>query len=316
MTSQIDQGGEYYAERTLRAPAPPALRWLRAASPYIRVLRPQQWIKNAFVAAPLFFAPQLLSWGAVGEILLGMAAFSLISSAVYILNDTVDRDADRMHPKKCRRPIASGEISTASALCLFVVVLALGLATAFTLDGTFGTFGAVYFVVNVAYCFRLKHISLVDVLTITTGFVLRVMAGASLLEAEVSVWVILCTGLVALFIAFAKRRDDLTKSLDGTHRPSLNGYTKPFLDAVMSVVLGALLVAYMMYVTDDEVLRMLGTEELYLTVPFVLAGILRYLQISLVEERSGAPSTIVVTDVFLVGCILSWAAVFVGLAYL
>jgi decaprenyl-phosphate phosphoribosyltransferase len=281
----------------------------------LTLMRPHQWVKNAFVAAPLFFTPQALSWDSVGLVLVGIASFCLVASAVYILNDYVDCEADKLHPKKCRRPIASGQVTPAAALATFSVLLALGLTTAFSLDAAFGAAAALYFVVNVAYCLALKHVSIVDVMTITFGFVLRVVAGATLIGANISVWIIMCTGLIALFLALAKRRDDLAKSLDGTHRPALDGYTKPFLDSVISVVLGALLIAYMMYTTDEEVAARLDTEQLYVTVPFVLAGILRYLQIALVEERSGAPTVVVLSDGFLIGCMALWLAVFSYLIY-
>lgn len=315
MTSPSDERLDYSASRPLgRSYQTEPL--LPAFLPIFKLMRPHQWVKNAFVAAPLFFTPHVLSVETVALILAGVAAFCLVSSSVYILNDYVDRDADRLHPKKCRRPIASGQVSPGTALAAFALILALGLTLAFTLDPTFGAVTALYFVVNVAYCFVLKNISLVDVLTITFGFVLRVVAGAALIQVDISVWILMCTGLIALFLALAKRRDDLAKALDGSHRPALDGYTKPFLDAVITVVLGALLVAYMMYATDQEVALRLQTEQVYLTVPFVLAGILRYLQIALVEERSGSPTVVVLSDGFLIACMAMWLLVFSSLIYL
>jgi decaprenyl-phosphate phosphoribosyltransferase len=284
--------------------------------PAFRLLRPHQWVKNAFVAAPLFFTPWALSVDNIVLVFGGICVFSLIASAAYILNDCVDYVADRQHPQKRTRPIASGEVSRPSAMVLMGALLVAGLTIAFLLSVSFGAIAVVYFAVNVAYSSWLKNVSILDVMTITFGFVLRVMAGATLIQVQPSVWIIICTGLVALFLALAKRRDDLTQALGPSHRAALAGYTKPFLDTSIAIVLGALIIAYIMYTTDEEVMHRLQTEQLYLTVPFVLAGVLRYLQISLVEERSGAPTLVVLTDRFLAGCILLWAASFAILLYL
>lgn len=307
MSDRIDDRG---GSRASLLPSPPLVIKTGQLHPALRLLRPHQWVKNAFVAAPLFFTPSALSLASVALVLAGLIAFCLVASSVYILNDYVDRHADRLHPTKRTRPIASGEIAPATALFLFVGTLGAGLLLAFGLHPAFGALAATYFLVNVAYCFGLKQISIVDVMTITLGFVLRVFAGAVLIAIAPSVWIVICTGLVALFLALAKRRDDIVRELGQRHRQSLDGYTKPFLDTSISVVLGALLVAYMIYTTDEEVAARLGSEQLYLTIPFVVAGILRYLQIVLVEERSGAPTTIVLTDRFLTGCLALWAASF------
>jgi decaprenyl-phosphate phosphoribosyltransferase len=315
MTSQSDDGLDFAARGSLLRSIQTELV-LSNFLPILKLLRPHQWAKNAFVAAPLFFTPAALSTDTVLLVLAGMASFCLVSSAVYVLNDWVDREADRLHPKKRHRPIASGRVGPGAALATFVVALAGGLALATWLDPLFGAVAALYFAVNLAYCFLLKNLSLIDVLTITLSFVLRVVAGATLIQSEVSVWILMCTGLIALFLALAKRRDDLVKAMDGSHRPALEGYTKPFLDAAVTVVLGALLVAYTMYATDEEVAGRLNTEQIYLTVPFVLAGILRYLQIALVEERSGSPTVVVLSDAFLIGCMALWVATFALLIYL
>lgn len=313
MSDRIDGRGH---SRASLAPGEGLAVRLSQWRPALRLLRPHQWIKNAFVAAPLFFTPGALSPANIALVLAGVVSFCLIASAVYILNDYTDRHADRLHPTKRMRPIASGEVSGATALFLFAAILGAGLLLAFGLHPAFGALAAAYFLVNVAYSFGLKQISIVDVMMITLGFVLRVFAGAVLIAVAPSVWIVICTGLVALFLALAKRRDDIVKELGGRHRQSLKGYTKPFLDTSISVVLGALLVAYMIYTTDEEVAARLDSERLYLTIPFVIAGILRYLQIVLVEERSGAPTTIVLTDRFLIGCMALWVASFALLIHL
>lgn len=282
----------------------------------LRLMRPHQWVKNAFVAAPLFFTPAALSAGNAGLVLLGMLAFSLVASAVYVLNDYVDQEADRQHPVKRTRPLASGEVSNGAAIVLFVVVLCTGLAMSYALAPAFGILALCYFLINIGYSFGLKHVSIVDVLLITLGFTLRIYAGAVLIQVEPSVWIVICAGLVALFLALAKRRDDLVRSLGGDHRRSLEGYSKPFLDTAVSIVLAALLISYIIYTTDSEVQHRLGTDRLFLTIPFVVAGIMRYLQIVLVEERSGSPTKLVLTDRFLIAAMAVWAASFSLLIHL
>ena len=281
----------------------------------VSLVRVPQWIKNGFVLAPLFFTPQAVSSQTVTRVLLGMLCFCLISSCVYIINDLSDREADRSHPKKCRRPLAAGTVSTAEALILLTVLCAVGFAGAVSLSGSFALILALYFSINLAYSFGLKHRPIIDLLAISTGFVLRVDAGARLIHVEPSEWILICTGFLALFLAIAKRRDDLVKDVGTGHRPSLHGYTTQYLDVAATMVLGALLVSYAIYTTDNDVMARLGSERLYLTVPFVLAGILRYLQIALVEERSGSPTTIVLTDRFMIVTIAGWIATFAALIY-
>jgi 4-hydroxybenzoate polyprenyltransferase len=284
-------------------------------APFLRLARPKHWVKNAFVAAPLFFTPSALSWASAGTVALAILAFCLTASAIYALNDWADRDADSLHPEKRHRPVASGAVAPAAAL-VFAGALAVAAAVlAIRLPAEFGIILAVYAGMNLGYSFGLKNVSLLDVLIIAMGFVLRVEAGALVLGIVPTVWILVCTGLLALFLALAKRRDDLTSDLDAAHRKSLAGYNLPFIDTAIAVVLGALLVGYLMYTTDEAVLRKFGTERLYMTAPFVVAGILRYLQIALVEKRSGSPTEIALSDRFLIVCVLGWLAVFGYLIY-
>lgn len=284
-------------------------------APFLRLARPKHWVKNAFVAAPLFFTPSAMSGAAAGTVALAVLAFCLTASAIYALNDWADREADRLHPEKRHRPVASGAVAPTAAL-VFAGLLAVAAAVlAIRLPAEFGIILAVYAGMNLAYSFGLKNVSLLDVLVIAMGFVLRVEAGALVLGIVPTVWILVCTGLLALFLALAKRRDDLTSDLDAAHRKSLAGYNLPFIDTAIAVVLGALLVGYLMYTTDEAVLRKFGTERLYMTAPFVVAGILRYLQIALVEKRSGSPTEVALSDRFLIVCVLGWLAVFGYLIY-
>jgi len=285
------------------------------AKPLVRLLRPHQWIKNAFVAAPLFFTPAAVSLASVQRAALGVLAFCLVASAVYIINDYWDRAADRLHPEKRHRPLAAGTVTLPAAAGLTLVLLAGGFAIAAALSPAFVAFLTVYFGLNLAYSLGLKDISIVDVLVIALGFVLRLEAGAVLVDINLSAWIVICSGLLALFLAVAKRRDDVVRALDSGHRPSLAGYTRAYLDAVLVVTLTALLIAYTIYTTDPAVMARYGTERLYATAPFVVAGVLRYLQITFVEERSGSPTVLVLTDRFLMITILGWLATFGYLIY-
>lgn len=279
------------------------------------LLRPQQWIKNTFVAAPLFFTPAAVTWPNVLAVLTVMAGFSALASAVYIVNDYMDREADRQHPVKRHRPLAAGTVPLPFAAALFVLLLAASFGmTAAAVPAALPVIG-LYFALNLGYSFGLKHIAIIDVMIIALGFILRVEAGARAAHVSLSAWILIATGLLALFLALAKRRDDLVRSLGNEHRRSLDGYNKPFLDAAVSVTLGALLVAYLVYTTDVTVMERLGTDQLFYTAPFVVAGVLRYLQITLVEERSGSPTRLVLSDRFLFLSILGWIATFGLLIY-
>ncbi|MGF1475757.1 MAG: decaprenyl-phosphate phosphoribosyltransferase [Geminicoccaceae bacterium] len=289
--------------------------WLTVSSPAFVLMRPRQWVKNGFVAAPLFFTPEVIEPDTVWRIMMAVMGFCLISSAVYVVNDIADRRGDREHPSKRHRPIASGQVEIGTAVWLAGGLFACGLSFSFTLGPTFLLLALLYCVINCAYSFGLKNFSILDVMLVSSGFVLRVQAGAVLIDLEASVWLLVTTGLLALFLALAKRRDDVVLKLRGSHRASLMGYTQRFLDISISMVLGALLVTYLMYCTDQTVIERLGTDKVFLTTPFVVAGVLRYLQITLVEERSGSPTNVVTSDPFLMVTIFGWLALFGGLIH-
>jgi 4-hydroxybenzoate polyprenyltransferase len=282
----------------------------------LRLARPRQWVKNAFVAAPLFFTPS--AWAPTPAIAVGLtiALFCLLASAVYVINDYADREADRLHPVKCKRPIASGEVAPGAALALAAILLVgAGVLALVFLPAAVWPIAFLYLVLNLLYSFKLKHVAILDVLIVAAGFVLRVEAGAAAIHVDPTVWIVICTGLLALFLAVAKRRDDIAKVMSQSHRPSLAGYNLRFIDTALSMILGALLVSYLIYTTDQTVIARYGTDKLYLTAPFVVAGVLRYLQITLVEERSGSPTDIALTDKFLIATVVGWIAVFGVLIY-
>jgi 4-hydroxybenzoate polyprenyltransferase len=282
----------------------------------VTLMRPHQWIKNMVLFAPLFFTPWAVNLHAVLVLCAGFACFSAVSSGIYAINDICDRETDRLHPKKRFRPIAAGTVSVREAIVLSAALVIGSLVCAYLLSPDFALIVACYAAMNLAYSLKLKNVSIVDILVIATGFVLRLDAGGILVGIRPSGYLMTCVGLLALFMAIGKRRDDLVKRLDTTHRESLSGYTPQFLDISMAVVLGALLVSYLIYTMDPIVAERMGTDKLYLTLPFVVAGILRYLQITLVEERSGSPTRIVSNDRFLITTVCGWALVFASLIYL
>jgi decaprenyl-phosphate phosphoribosyltransferase len=275
----------------------------------LKLMRPHQWVKNAFILAPLFFTPAAVTAQNITQVLLGVLCFSALASAIYILNDTMDREADRQHPTKRKRPLAAGTVPLPLALGVMAVLAVGGLTLASTLSPGFLVLSLVYLSVNLGYSLGLKKISILDVMLVALGYVLRVFAGADLIGVRASEWIIVCTGLVSLFIALAKRRDDIVKQLDTGHRKALAGYNLPFLDTAIAMMLAGLLVSYLLYTVEA------GIQNLYLTTPFVIMGVLRYLQIALVEERSGSPTTIVLTDKFLIGNVLAWIVTFGALIY-
>jgi decaprenyl-phosphate phosphoribosyltransferase len=293
---------------SMRVEASPSSRM--AISAVFAMLRPRQWTKNAFVMAPLFFTPPALSLKNVELVAAGIVSFCALASAIYILNDYFDREADRKHPEKQFRPLAAGTVSVGLAFTLFGILLTGGFAIALSTSYEFTWIAAGYVALNLAYSFGLKHVAILDVLVIALGFTLRVQAGAVLIGIAPSAWIVITTGLLALFLALAKRRDDISRNLGNGHRKSLSGYTLPFLDVAATIMLGALLVAYMIYTTDANVMKELDTDKVYYTTPFVVAGILRYLQIALVENGSGSPTDVILSDRFLIATIVGWAITF------
>jgi len=275
-------------------------------TPIFRLLRPKDWIKNLFLFAPLFFTPTLFHYPEVIRILIGAIIFSITASSIYILNDLKDRAADLLHPQKRFRPIASNQISVTLARWLCILLSMIGLIAAALLSQTFFTVVLIYYIINIAYCAGLKRIAIIDVYCVAAGFILRVIAGSELIHVTPSIWILMCTGLLALFLALAKRRDDIVHHMTYVHRESIRGYNLVFIDASIAITLSALLIAYTIYSTLDIAEVHLGTTHFYWTVPLVLFGMLRYLQITLVEEKSDSPTRLLFTDKFLLGTVIMW----------
>lgn len=280
-------------------------------------LRPSQWTKNLIIFGPLGLAQRLLDPTSVVQALEAFVIFCVLSGAVYLLNDVVDRDADRRHPIKKLRPIASGEVPVGAALLLAAVLAVLALAAAFWLRPLFGVLASSYVALLALYSGPLKHIVIIDVLTIAVGFVIRAAAGAVAIAVPVSPWLYVLTILLALFLALSKRRHELVLLADGAtgHRPILEEYTPYLLDQMIAVVTASTLVAYAFYTVSPETIERLGTNLLGLTLPFPLYGIFRYLYLVHLKEGGGSPSDMLLSDRPLLACVALWAVTVAVMIY-
>lgn len=285
--------------------------------PIIRLLRPKQWSKNVFVLLPLFFDKKFTDLRLLGLTVLCFIIFSLAASAVYCLNDILDRKADALHPVKCKRPIASGAVSVSAGwiACGACALLAVGLTLWQIPDLKWLLLG--YMVLNIAYSLWLKHISLVDMLVVASFYVMRVLAGAITGDIVPSQWIVVMTFLLALFLVLGKRRDDvmLQAETGTTVRRGVANYNLQFVNMTLTLVATVTIVAYMMYTMSDEVATRFGNRYVYCTAVFVLAGILRYLQITVVENRSGSPTRVLFRDRFIQLCLLGWFLTFLLIIY-
>ncbi len=285
--------------------------------PIIKLLRPKQWSKNVFVFLPLFFDKKFTDVHLLALTCLCFIIFSLAASAVYCLNDILDRKADALHPEKCKRPIASGAVSVgagwaAMAIC---VVLALGLTVCLLPDLTWLLLG--YMALNVAYSLWLKHVSLVDMLLVASFYVMRVLAGAISCSIVPSQWIVVMTFLLALFLVLGKRRDDVMLQAETgvTVRRGIANYNLQFINMTLTLVATVTIVSYMMYTMSKDVAMRFESSYVYCTAVFVLAGILRYLQITIVENRSGSPTKVLFRDRFIQLCLLGWFISFLIIIY-
>jgi len=279
-------------------------------------MRPRQWLKNLIVFAALIFAQRLSQPEMVVRSVLGFLLFCATSSAIYIINDLFDAERDRRHPLKARRPIASGALGFAPAVTAAAVLLIGALLAAFTLSWPFGAILLIYAILNLLYSLWLKEVVIIDVMVIAAGFVLRAVGGALIIDVPISTWLIICTILLSLFLAFCKRRQEL-ESLDeaGEHRATLREYSVDFIDQMINVVTASTVVAYTFYTVSPEVELKLGTQHLYLTVPFVLYGIFRYLYLVHRKGIGGSPTQALLTDRPLLTCVALWGITVVVLLY-
>ena len=275
-----------------------------------------------FVFAPIFFSNNLLKWDLLWPTLIIFASFCLISSSIYCFNDLKDVEADRLHPKKCRRPIASGAVSVKAGYAL-MLICTIGAFALVPLAQSVNTpylymIMAAYWLMNIAYCIRLKQYAILDVSIIAVGFVMRVLIGGVTTDIWISHWLVMMTFLVTLFLAFTKRNDDyrIYEQTGQKPRVSITGYNKTFINEATAIIASVTLVCYIMYTMSPEVIERMGTRYVYLTSGWVLAGMLRYLQNMIVFGLSGSPTKSLVKDHFVQFCIFGWLASFFIIIYL
>lgn len=294
--------------------------WSKYLLPVIRIVRPRQWVKNFFVFIPLFFGGQMSNTALLLDALTTFAAFSLAASSIYCLNDIVDVEADRQHPVKCHRPIASGQVSVSAAYALMAIMLILSMTVCPMLKGRSMAVGAVvlgYWIMNIAYCVWLKNFAIIDVCLIAFGFVLRILAGGLATGIEPSNWLVLMTFLLTLFLSFAKRRDDVLR-MEATGKPPRKNtirYNLTFINQAITISASITLVCYIMYTVSPEVTARFNSHYIYLTTIFVLVGLLRYIQIAIVDKQSGDPTKIILRDRFTQLVVLAWMASFLFIIY-
>jgi 4-hydroxybenzoate polyprenyltransferase len=280
-------------------------------------LRPQQWTKNLVVFAALLFGQQLLEPQAVMHSFAAFAIFCALSGTVYLVNDVIDRDADRLHPIKASRPIASGALSARSALTSAAILGAGALVGAYVVGTLFFVTAGAYLLLLTLYSGPLKHTVILDVLTIAIGFVLRAVAGAFAVDVPISHWLLVCTILLALFLALAKRRQELVMLADGAsnHRRILQEYSPYLLDQMIAIVAAATIMGYALYTVSPETVAKFGTDRLLLTLPFPIYGLFRYLYLVHQRQGGGSPADMLINDRPLLACVLLWAISVVLIVY-
>ena len=289
--------------------------------PLIKLLRPEQWTKNLFIFLPAFFNGQLLNISILPPCIVVFIAFSFAASFIYCFNDLYDMEADKLHPEKCKRPVAAGMVSNKMVYTVMAVCFLLSISTLFIFDGKekYGPMSLIlfYYTMNIAYCVKLKKYAIIDVIVIAFGFVIRVWIGGTVSKIWLSEWIIIMTFLLALFLAFAKRRDDvvLRQNTGISHRNNTTQYNLEFMNQILTVVATITIVAYIMFTLSPDVIERFRSRHLYFTAIFVLMGIVRYLQIAIVDLKSGSPTRVLLNDRFIQCCIVGWIALFSFIVY-
>lgn len=286
----------------------------------IRLIRPHQWVKNLVVLLPVFFGGALLHIESVYAGLVTALCFSFAASSIYCLNDIVDVEDDRQHPVKCHRPMASGAISITQGYTLMFLMFVLSMLSTFLLrQSQLETASVIlfYWLLNIAYCLKLKQYAIIDVCVVSFGFVLRILAGGYATSIHLSKWIILMTFLLMLFLSFAKRRDDVVRMNETGHAPRQNTirYNLTFINQAITITSSVTLVCYIMYTVSPETIQNFHTDYLYLTSVFVLVGLLRYIQIAVVDKRSGDPTKVMLHDRFMQFVVLAFGLAFLFIIY-
>ena len=280
---------------------------------YLRLMRVHQWIKNAFVLAPLFFSMRMFERESVIRSAIAFSVFCACASAIYVLNDILDRKADQAHPKKSQRTLAAGHVSTRAAWLLLAVLaaIALGLMRVAELGGEFNAVLAAYVAVSVSYSFGLKQIPLVEMFMVASGYVFRVLAGCFAIPVPASEWILAATGSVALLITVGKRRVELSANLDpDRNRRSLGAYSIQYLDTLCSILAGVVIVTYLQYSISDYAIAQFGTHNLMITSIYVAIGVFRYVHLIQTESGADAPAEMLLNDRSIQITIVAWLATF------
>ena len=287
----------------------------------LRLIRPKQWIKNMFVFIPMFFAGELFDLHSLCLCAVTFLAYSFMASSIYCYNDIVDADADRRHPVKCHRPVASGAVSVRLAYTLMALMAVLSVAVVLLLppEVLANVLAVVlfYYLLNLSYCSKLKQYAIVDVCIVAFGFVLRILAGGFACEVTPSNWLVIMTFLLTLFMSFAKRRDDVLRMNETGEPPRKNTvrYNLTFINQAITITASVTLVCYIMYTVSPEVTERFDTPYLYLTFVFVLLGLLRYIQIAVVDKKSGDPTKVILHDHFSQMIVVAWVLSFLLMIY-
>lgn len=284
---------------------------------FIKLIRIKEWIKNLFLFIPIFFAGNLFDFVQLLKIGIGALAFSFVASGIYILNDYKDVELDRLHPKKKLRPLASGAVKKEMALALMICLMVAGLVMSFLINVNFFYLLLVYFILNIFYSNGLKNIAILDLFIVAFGFSLRVYSGGVIADVPVTHWLSIMILLLALFLITAKRRDDLVihSATGEVVRKSSQAYNLEFINSCLTLLSAVIIVAYIMYTLSPEVTQRFESDYLFSTTIFVIAGIMRYLQITFVEGDSGSPTSVLYKDKFIMATVLGWVITFYVIIY-
>lgn len=301
----------------MKDPMSSGLKLTVSAGEFLRLLRTRDWVKNLVILLPLFFAGRIGEYGLLARDLVAVASFCLVSSAVYIFNDLRDVELDRLHPQKRHRPLASGSVTGRSAMAMIAVLLTSGLAVSALFSPAMLPLIGLYFLLNLAYSLKLKHIPVIDICIIASGYVIRIVTGGVVTDTELSMWIIIMTFLLAMFIGLAKRRDDVAicREMGLEVRKVVEAYNMKFIDAALSIMAAVTIIAYIMYTVSPDIISKFHTDQLYLTAAFVVAGILRYLQLIFVEKKGAFPTEILLTDKLTQIIVCGWLLTFGILIY-
>lgn len=284
----------------------------------LKSMRPHQWLKNLFIFAPIIFSQNIFNLPFLLKTIVAFILFCILSGSLYILNDLKDLEEDKLHPSKSKRPIASGSLKKSTAFLFFIILSVLALILSITLNIYFFIAALIYFLLQVAYSFWLKHVVILDVFVVASGFFIRVVAGGLAIDVHLSSWLLICTILLSLFMAMSKRRHELVllEENAGNHRPILKEYNPYLLDQMIAVVTASTLIAYCLYTISEETVSKFGTARLVYTVPFVLYGIFRYLYLVHQRTEGGSPEVLIIKDKPLLVDLFLWILAVMLILYL